>query len=348
LEKLFTDEGFECQLVDVGSGGKTLVGILGKERQGKPIIFTGHMDTVFNKGTIKEYPFRIKEGKAYGPGVLDMKSGIVISYYVIKALNEVGFNDKPIKILFSGNEECIHENSSGMEIMYEEGKEGLCAFNMETGLIGREICIGRKGATTFKLNIRGKAAHSGAAFKDGINAVIEGSHKIIKLSEITNLEEGYTVSPDVVHGGTRPNVIAEECFIECDCRVKTLDQLEKIKLRIDEIAKNKVVEGTSCEVSVLSEMYPFEINSKTNDLYEFVAEISENIGQGRLGSMYVGGASDASNIQRAGTPVICSMGAIGEHNHTFSEYAIVDSLFERAKLLAATVDRINEFKVKGE
>ncbi|MFT5875685.1 MAG: hypothetical protein ACI8WT_004681 [Clostridium sp.] len=110
LCKLFTNEGFECELIDVGSGGKTLVGMLGKERGGKPIIFTGHMDTVFGKGTINENPFRIENGKAYGPGVLDMKSGIVISYYVIKALNAVGFDNKPIKILFSGNEECIHEN----------------------------------------------------------------------------------------------------------------------------------------------------------------------------------------------------------------------------------------------
>jgi len=349
LLELFTAEGFECKLVDVGSGGDTLVGILGKEREGKPVIFTGHMDTVFDKGTIKKNPFRIDEnGHAHGPGVLDMKSGILISYYVIKALNEVGFEDRPIKILFSGNEECIHENSTGMEIMYEEGKDGLCAFNMETGLIGREICIGRKGATTFRLKVCGKSAHSGAAYLNGRNAVVEAANKIIKLHEITNLEEGYTVSPDVVHGGTKPNIIAEECLIECDCRVKTLDQLEKIKKRINEIAAESVIEGTTCEVSIVNEMYPFEINSKTDQLYEFVADISEEIGQGRPGSMYVGGASDASNIQRAGTPVICSMGVIGEHNHTFNEYAIVESLFDRAKLLTAVVDKIKEFKIKGE
>lgn len=347
LCKLFTNEGFECELIDVGSGGKTLVGMLGKERGGKPIIFTGHMDTVFGKGTINENPFRIENGKAYGPGVLDMKSGIVISYYVIKALNAVGFDNKPIKILFSGNEECLHENSTGIDVMYNEGKDGLCAFNMETGLIGKEICTGRKGAITFKLVVHGKSAHSGAAFLDGINAVIEASHKIIKLSNLTNLEEGYTLSPDVVHGGTRSNIVAEKCEIECDCRVKTLEQLDMLTVKIYEIASNSVIEGTTCEVIIASKMFPFEINSKTDALYEFVAGISEDIGQGRPNSMYVGGASDASNLQRGGTPVICSMGVIGEHNHTFDEYAIVETLFDRAKLLTAVVDRIDEFKIKG-
>ncbi|MGO0862688.1 M20/M25/M40 family metallo-hydrolase, partial [Clostridioides difficile] len=128
----FEKEGLDCDLIDVGNNGSTLVGTLGSNRNEKPIIFSGHMDTVFEIGTFGENPFKIMEGRAYGPGVLDMKGGIVISLYVIKALNKIGYKDRPIKIVFSGDEEIGHKDSKGGDLILKEAKGGLCAFNMET------------------------------------------------------------------------------------------------------------------------------------------------------------------------------------------------------------------------
>ena len=122
LKAMFEGIGFRCDLIDTGAAGKTLTGILGREREGKPILFSGHYDTVFPKGTLADNPFRIENGRAYGPGVLDMKGGIIIAYYVIKALNSLGFTERPIKILFAGDEEIAHENSTTAETLVEEAK----------------------------------------------------------------------------------------------------------------------------------------------------------------------------------------------------------------------------------
>ncbi len=202
LKAKFEEEGFDCRLIDVGDkNGKTLVGILGAERKGKPIIFSGHMDTVFPSGTFGESPFKIEGEKAYGPGVLDMKGGIVISLFTVRALNSINYNERPIKIIFSGDEEIGHKGSQGAEIILEEARGGLCGFNMETGLIDNSICVGRKGRIGCQINVKGVESHAGNDFTSGINAIEEMAHKIINLQKLTELESGTTVSVGTIKGG---------------------------------------------------------------------------------------------------------------------------------------------------
>lgn len=153
LKKEFEEEGFECYIKEVASDkAGILVGMLGKDRGTAPIIFSGHIDTVHRTGSFGEKPFKIENGKAFGPGVLDMKGGILISLYAIKALNSIGYNEHPIKIMYAGEEESDHIGNDA-DLFYEnESRGAICAFNMETGHITNSLCVGRKAQYTFFCN----------------------------------------------------------------------------------------------------------------------------------------------------------------------------------------------------
>lgn len=345
LKKEFEKEGFDCKLVDVGSqNGKTLVGTLGLEREGQAIVFSGHMDTVFPVGTFGENPFRIEDGKAYGPGVLDMKGGIVISLYVIKALNSIGYKDRPIKIIYSGDEEIGHRNSTGAQVILEEAKDGICAFNMETGLVDDHLCIGRKGRMECHVTVDGIESHAGNDFSSGRNAIEEMAHKIIEIQGLTDLDSGITVSVGKIKGGTVSNAIPGQCKIAIDIRFEKMEDMDSIKEKVQDVCKRTYIEGTSTKCEIVSSMAAYETTDEVIRYYEFVNEVSKKYGFGEIGHRRLGGSSDASYITMAGTPVLCSFGVQGQWNHTAKEYALVDSLFKRAKLISAVIMNLEKFK----
>ncbi|MCC0643689.1 Carboxypeptidase G2 [Clostridioides difficile] len=345
LKTEFEKEGLDCNLIDVGNNGNTLVGTLGSNRNGKPIIFSGHMDTVFEIGTFGENPFKIEEGKAYGPGVLDMKGGIVISLYVIKALNKIGYNERPIKIVFSGDEETGHRDSAGGEIMLKEGQGGLCAFNMETGLVDNSLCVGRKGRIGCNVHVKGVETHAGNDFEGGRNAIEEMANKILKIQRLTNLELGTTVTVSVIKGGRVPNSIPQDCNIEIDIRFEKVEEAENVKKRIEEICKETYIEGTSTEVKIVNEMMAFETTEDVMKFYEFVNTVSKENGFGEINAKKLGGSSDASYLTIGKVPTICSFGVKGEWNHTSREYALVDSMFERVKLISEVILNLDKFEI---
>lgn len=341
----FEKEGLDCDLIDVGNNGSTLVGTLGSKRNKKPIIFSGHMDTVFEIGTFGENPFKIMEGKAYGPGVLDMKGGIVISLYVIKALNKIGYKDRPIKIVFSGDEEIGHKDSNGGDIILKEAKGGLCAFNMETGLVDNSLCVGRKGRIGCNIHVKGVETHAGNDFEGGRNAIEEMANKILQIQKLTNLEVGTTASVSIIKGGRVSNSIPEDCSIEVDLRFEKVEEMENVKKRIQEICEDTYIEGTSTHVDFVSEMMPFETTDDVMKFHKFVNTVSKENGFGEINAKRLGGSSDASYLTIANVPTICSFGVKGEWNHTSREYALVDSMFERVKLISTIVLNLDKLDI---
>lgn len=341
----FEKEGLDCDLIDVGNNGSTLVGTLGSKRNKKPIIFSGHMDTVFEIGTFGENPFKIMEGKAYGPGVLDMKGGIVISLYVIKALNKIGYKDRPIKIVFSGDEEIGHKDSNGGDIILKEAKGGLCAFNMETGLVDNRLCVGRKGRIGCNIHVKGVETHAGNDFEGGRNAIEEMANKILQIQKLTNLEVGTTASVSIIKGGRVSNSIPEDCSIEVDLRFEKVEEMENVKKRIQEICEDTYIEGTSTHVDFVSEMMPFETTDDVMKFHKFVNTVSKENGFGEINAKRLGGSSDASYLTIANVPTICSFGVKGEWNHTSREYALVDSMFERVKLISTIVLNLDKLDI---
>lgn len=331
-------EGFDCRLVEVGGGwAGTLVGTLGADRPGKPILFSGHLDTVFPAGSWGPAPFRIEDGKAYGPGALDMKGGVVIALYVAKALNHIGYRQTPIKVIFSGNEEKGHVGSTGDQVFLEEARGCQFAFNMETGLHTGELCVGRKGHLGCHVEVTGIESHAGNDFESGRSAIEEAAHKILAIQALTDLEEGTTVNVGVIQGGTVPNAVPGSCRFEVDIRVAKEEGRSRIKRMLPPIVEHCTVPGTSATYAFDGDSPIYETTEKVEAFYDFCCQVAKDHGFPVPGRRVLGGFSDAAYVMLAGTPVICSFGVQGQWNHTKREYALVDTLFQRANYIAAIV-----------
>ena len=347
LKNEFEQEGFQCRIHEVmKERAGILVGVLGSDRPGKPVIFSGHIDTVHHSGSFgKENPFEIRDGKAYGPGVLDMKGGIIISLYVVEALNHLGYNEHPIKILYAGEEESDHIGNDADIFYTEESKGALCAFNMETGHIENRLCVGRKTQYTVRAKVHGLGGHAGNEFTKGKNAVHEAIFKAAELTKLTDLDRGTTVTVSVINSGTNTNTtsIPDLSEFAVDIRVFSDEIGKKVLEDVDQIMKKVFVEGTTTEYYVdLAKLHPFEPNPQIMRLFSLVNQVAADHGFAEFGQIQLGGASDAGAIAAAGIPVLCSCGPIGEFNHNVREYAVVDSLFERAKIYALTVTEIDK------
>ncbi|MBR2595993.1 MAG: M20/M25/M40 family metallo-hydrolase [Solobacterium sp.] len=349
VKKLFEDAGCECEIVDPDPSIPTppvVTGVIGKDRPGTPILFGGHYDTVFKRGFLKDHPFRIDEnGHAYGPGVLDMKGGIVIAAYVIKALEAAGYNERPIRISFCGDEEGGSNHGKVADVLAESGRGCEYAFNMETGIPkNNAICVGRKGAAAGKFIVHGVAAHSGNAFEAGRNAVIEAAHKMLAIDALTNMETGTHMNVAMVKGGLVPNQVPDVCEVTWMCRFRYNEEMEKTIKAVDEILAKTYIEGTTTENIQLGGGKVFEDTPENNALVDFIDKISQQYGYGSVGRIFLGGGSDAPNFARYGAITICACGVLGEWNHTDREYAIVESMFTRAKMWGAVVTHLSEHK----
>ncbi len=306
----------------------------------KEVMIIGHMDTLFPLGTAAKRPFTIKEGKAFGPGVLDMKGGITIALFALEALYESGWNDKNITVFFAGDEEFAHPKTNAPELFeqYAKGKDAV--FNMETASAGQAVLVGRKGNIHPELIVKGIAAHAGADLDKGASAIVELAHKIIAVNNLTDFSRGLTFNVGVIKGGTVANAVADYASVVIDMRYLSAADGEYGIESLRKIAAQTVVPGTSTEVANLRERFtPMEVTEGNLNLYEIVREQGKKLGldiEKKVG----GGASDAGWTVRAGAPSICAMGALGALNHSDREYIFLDGLVERAKLLALSIDAV--------
>lgn len=343
LKKDLEEIGCQCTLNDMGEkNAPALEAVLGAERPGKPVLFSGHYDVVPLKG---DFPFYIdEEQKAHGLGCLDMKGGIVMSLWIAKALTAAGWKDRPIRFLYVGDEENGHQWGKTKEFLVEHGGGGVCCFNMETGLMNNAVCTGRKGTGQAEITVHGVAAHSGNSFTDGRSAVTELVSKIPAIEALTDLSRNTTVAVTTIQGGTVTNSIPPVCNCVVDLRFGSLSERERVLDSLKKICGEQTVPDTTTELDLREFMAPFDASGRVGELAEFIAETSRKLDLGEMGTVFLGGGSDAGFVQRAGTPVVCSIGVQGQFNHSDREYAVVESIFRRAKLLSAVILRIGEFE----
>jgi glutamate carboxypeptidase len=306
----------------------------------KEVMIIGHMDTLFPLGTAAARPFTIKDGKAFGPGVLDMKGGITIALFALEALYETGWNDKNITVFFAGDEEFAHPKTNAPELFEQHAKGKDAVFNMETASAGQAVLVGRKGNIHPELIVKGISAHAGADLDKGASAIVELAHKIIAVNSLTDKNRGLTFNCGVIKGGTVANAVPDSASVVIDMRYLTAaDGAEGIE-SLRKIAAQSIVPGTSTEVANLRERFtPMEVTEGNLKLYEIVKAQGKKLGldvEKKVG----GGASDAGWTVRAGAPSVCSMGALGALNHSDREYIVLEGLVERAKLLALSIDAV--------
>jgi len=249
-------------------------------KSNKNLMIIGHMDTVFSKGTVAKRPFTIRDGKAYGPGVLDMKGGITIALSSLQALAQQGWDKSNITVLFCGDEETGHPHSDVKDIFTKEAKGKDAVFNMETGAESGTVVLSRKGVFFPVINVKGKSAHAGKDPGKGASAILELAHKIIELYKLNNKETGISFNPGIISGGIAPNVIAGEAQVKCDMRFMKLDQYEQILKDLKRIVNTTFVPGTKTTITDEKRIrfMPMEMTKANMDLYEIVRKQGLKIG----------------------------------------------------------------------
>nr|WP_321455787.1 M20 family metallopeptidase [uncultured Cohaesibacter sp.] len=298
------------------------------------ILILGHMDTVFPEGTVAERPFRIEDGRAYGPGVMDMKAGDLFALHLARAFHKSGEKMPSICVAFNSHEEIGSRKARPwIEALAAKSR---CAFILEPARANGDLVYERKGCSRYHLAFHGKAAHSGVDPQNGASAVNELAHWVIELHKLTNFDEGLNLNAGLVAGGTSVNAIAERAEAEVDVRLVTLEQAQRVQDRIDAMQKTPFTEGVRVEVSGGMTRPPMNASKETQALCYRINAIASRLDI-RFGWQKTGGGSDGNFTAALGLPTIDGMGPIGGRAHSRDEYLEVDSIAERFALLVEIV-----------
>lgn len=306
----------------------------------KHILIIGHLDTIQPKDSAKERPFTIREGKAYGPGVLDMKGGITISLFALEGLFAQGWEDASVTVFFCGDEEHAHPHTDAADQFAAIAKGKTAIFNMESQSMGDAVFFGRKGNLYLEMETKGISVHAGADIEKGANAIIELSHKAIALSQLTDLPRGISCNVGYIHGGVVSNAVPEDALIKIDVRYTKNEDKEEMLKKIQAIADTVYVKNTTTTLKNVKNRFPAMDQTEGNmALYAIAKAAAAEIGVDLKG-YYGGSSSDSGWTASAGVPTLCGCGAVGEFHHTPREYILLNSLSERAKLLALTMQAL--------
>ncbi len=335
--------GALVRTVPVQHAGRLLRADWHPELPKKPLVFMGHMDTVFPAGEASANPFHMDEkNHAHGPGVMDMKGGLVISLYAMKALAAAGWAQRPIRFLGIPDEETLHMHSNGKQVIADQVKGALAAFNGEPSPVGNFVITGRYGGGPVSITVHGVAAHSGGAPEKGRSAVLEAAHKIIQLEASSDIARGKLINCGAIEGGIGENTIPDHCKIRIGIRFRTAAIGKEILELLGRVTKCSTVAGTWAELDTSSVVHCMDTTAGVKKLlaqYQQAAASCEfPIPQG----IQVGGLSDAGIAVQEGIPTLCGVGVSGAGAHTRKEYAEVTSLFERCILLACTASTLTE------
>ena len=333
IEAVLKAIGFKTEQIAFEKAGNTLVGKLGDTSKDF-IVLVGHMDTVFKDGTVSERPFKIVDGKAYGPGCLDMKGGIVIMLTGLKVLLANGYAKHGIKVILAGDEEVAHPFSTAADIIMQESKGALAAFNFETGFLDQGVVTRRKGRFEFTMEAYGRSAHVGNDPQNGRSAIKELMYKGLDIEALTDFAKGINFNVGVFEGGTVSNAVADYAKITCDTRYTDYSLLEEALPKLQAIADKQYVPDTKTVFKKVTEFKSMDELPGTAALLKLVQEAAAECGLPQPTAKAVGGGSDSAYTTAAGVPTICAIGVQGARNHTAEEFAVVDTLFSRCKLFA--------------
>ncbi len=296
------------------------------------ILVVGHMDTVYEKGTLERMPFRVAGGRAFGPGIFDMKGGLVIALGAVDALRARGMAPRRRVVFLWTSDEEIGSRSS-RRILEREARRSDAVLVLEpaAGRRGR-LKTARKGVGDYLLRVTGKAAHAGLNPGAGVNAVHEMALQIARVMEFNDAQRGTTVNVDIVQGGTRANVVAEEARAVVDIRCARASDARKLAAKFRRL--RPVLRGAKLEVTGGMDRPPMERTAGTVALFRQAQRLGRAMGI-ELGETMVGGGSDGNFTAALGVPTLDGLGAVGNGAHSPGEFIVVRSLPERAALLAS-------------
>lgn len=299
------------------------------EKRGE-IVLMHHMDTVFPLGTLARMPFHTQAEKTFGPGVLDMKGGIVITLTAIAALHQAGELTRPITALFTSDEEI--GSGTSRALIERLARQSDLVLVMESGLVDGSLKTWRKGVGEFVVRVRGRAAHAGGEHEKGRNAIRELAHQVLEIEKLTDYACGTTVNVGVIHGGTVTNVVPELAIAEGDIRILVPEEAGRIRAALQSL--RPAFPDTSVEVTVDFNRPPMPFGEKNQAAFARAQQIAATLGE-ELKAGGSGGGSDANFVAPLGVPVLDGFGTIGADYHSEREWIYTASLASRARLTAA-------------
>jgi glutamate carboxypeptidase len=303
----------------------------------KPIILMGHRDTVFPMGEASRRPFSLVGGRAYGPGVADMKAGLVINAFVLAAFRKFGGASSPLVGLITSDEEI--GSPACRRIIENAARSARAVFNAEPGRPTGNVVTARKGGIFMQMRIEGRPAHSGGNFERGISAIGELAHKITAVHKLTNLKKGITLNVGLVRGGEAVNMVAPWAEGEIDLRYIEPADRDAVMTRLTEIVGSGTIEGTTASLEIKGEFLPLNPNQPSEALFATYQGAAREIGLKVVGE-FSGGCADSGFTSAVGCPTVCAVGPVGGLAHTPDEYLEVASLVPRAQTLALAVIRL--------
>ncbi|HZR57187.1 MAG TPA: M20 family metallopeptidase [Terriglobales bacterium] len=333
----FSDLGGKVEIHKTEKFGNHLQVNFGRSGS-KPVLLLGHMDTVYPIGTISTMPCRVDKERVWGPGTLDMKSGIALILQAVEALRDWHGDDlpRPVTILLVSDEEVGSDSSRHITEALAKKSAAVLVMEPSFGLKGA-VKTARKGVGEYIIKVSGVAAHSGLDFEKGQNAILELARQAGKISEMTDLKRGLTVNVGTIQGGTRGNVIPAEAKATIDVRIARNEDGAGIHREIRSLTPF----NRRCKIEVMGGFNrpPMERTAGVAMLYEKASVVAKEFGW-KLQEAAVGGGSDGNFTAALGIPTLDGLGGVGEGAHANHESVLISELPRRAALLTRLIEMI--------
>lgn len=316
-------------------GGINPILVIENGNVGSKILLVGHLDTVFPEGEVSKRPFKIDDGIAYGPGVADMKSGVLSLIEVAKDLTEEGI---PLRILLNTDEEISSLHSK--EYILEACKGSKSAYVFEPARKNGNLVVERKGIAKYKVTLEGKSAHAGISPELGISSIHNLGGWINKLTSLINLKEGKSINIGLINGGTGVNVVADRAKFTFESRTMDKSFFDKVDLTLSELKEESEGKGLKVKIERVGYRPPMKASENTEMLKKVFLEEAKKL-EIQIGFESTGGGSDANFIADYGIPVIDGVGPIGGGAHSIDEYLEINSIFERIELVKNVIRKLS-------
>jgi glutamate carboxypeptidase len=329
--------GAQTEIIKSRQAGNHLLArwtCLGSRR--KPVLILGHLDTVWGLEESERRPARIKEGKLFGPGAVDMRGGLTLVLALAKYLGAYSSTlQRPVTVLLDSDEEV--GSLTSRTLIEAEALKSEAVLVMEPCLPGGALKTFRKGVGRFTITVQGIAAHAGVDYSKGVSAIRELAHQVFVLYKLNDPAKGTTVNVGVIRGGSRSNVVADQAEMEVDVRVASVAEGERLNALVHNLKPK--ARGASLQITGGINRPPMERTKKIIALFErakvLAAEIGIELTQGETG-----GGSDGSFTAALGIPTLDGLGPDGAGPHALHEHVLIESLVPRAALLTQLVLRL--------
>lgn len=299
------------------------------------VLLVGHHDTVFPAGTLQLRPFHVESGRAFGPGVFDMKAGIVQAIHALGSMDDLS----GVEILVSADEEV--GSGTSRDLIVDRARVCGAALVLEPSADGGALKSARKGTGTYELIVHGRAAHAGLEPEKGVNALVEASAQVLRIATFGDPVRGTTVTPTVADVGTADNVVPARARVLIDVRAEDPNE----SARVDEAMKGLQphLPGAELELHGGFNRPPMPPSASTH-LLGIAVDVARDLGLGEISAIAVGGGSDGNFTAAAGVPTLDGLGAVGGGAHADHEWVDTSTMVDRARFLAGLIERIRSAK----